>query len=89
MTTWLLAPLPPNSWRKLSASFLNLWSRIACKPFSVRMMNTISDTLPPTGLIDPLQFWCIKMPTMLTGSFGRSILPQADIPAHADALSAE
>jgi hypothetical protein len=48
-----------------------------------------SDTLPPTGLIDPLQFWCIKMPTMLTGSFGRSILPQADIPAHADALSAE
>ena len=31
-----------------SAPNLNLWSTIACRPFSVRMMNTISETLPPT-----------------------------------------
>ena len=30
-----------------SAPNLNLWSRMAWKPFSVRMMKTISDTLPP------------------------------------------
>jgi hypothetical protein len=36
-----------NQVTPASAPTLNLWSRMAFKPFSVRMMKTISETLAP------------------------------------------
>ena len=52
-------------------------------------LATGSDTLPPTGLIDPLRFWCIKMPMMLTGAFGHSNRYLAEMAGNTDTLSPE
>lgn len=51
-----------------------------------------ADTLPPVGnppVPDPLYFWCIKQPTMLTGAVGHSKRYMAEAVGNVDTLSPE